>query len=121
MQARVFPGRRIEPYAPELPLTVTDYQQAAHTCTTFLDLCAAEARAAGWFSGTGRPRSTLCERVYAALAAQPHGATAPELGRLVGHERSATEKALRVLLEDGRARIVTKRKWARVYEVVQDA
>lgn len=120
-QTRVYPGRRLDPYAPDITLTVTDHQQAARTRTDFLDRCAAEARAAGWFDGIGRPRSTLCERVFAALAAQPHGATAGELAAIVGHERSATEKALRVLLDDGRARIATKRKWARVYEVVRCA
>ena len=107
MTTTAFTGRRIEPL---------DLETSA-PCLSFLDQCAAEAASERWFIVMA-PRSTLCERVYEALCSRPYGATSTEVGELVGHERSATEKALRVLLEDGRARIASKRKWARVYEAV---
>jgi predicted HTH transcriptional regulator len=80
-----------------------DLNQAARECTTFLDQCAAEAFAQRWFSLTPiqqRRRSKVREQIIAALGEHgPLGSRA--LMPLIGHQHSATEKALKELLEKG--------------------
>jgi hypothetical protein len=111
-------ARRIEPAEGE-QATRADIAQAACQCTTFLDQCAAEAFAARWFPRTPitmRRRSCVVEQVLDALRDGPLDAR--QIMPRIGHERSATEKALRELLEDGRVVVVARRankNGARVY------
>jgi predicted HTH transcriptional regulator len=80
-----------------------DLNQAARECTKFLDACAAEAFAQRWFplqSIEQRRRSTVREQIIAAL--REHGPLRSRaLMPHIGHQRSATEKALKELLEKG--------------------
>jgi len=103
-----FRARRIEPVALDMELTRADRQDAAQHCTTFLDQCAAEAFANRWFPKTPitmRRRSTIMERVLAIIA--EHGPlTAQAIMPLLGHERSATEKAIREWRQAGRLVVV---------------
>jgi hypothetical protein len=95
-------ARRIE----ELPWpkpTKEDHDQVAGECLTFLDACAAEAAFLRWFPAnniTHRRRSRVRECVLDAL--REHGPlTAVQIQPIIGHERSATETALRELLKEG--------------------
>jgi hypothetical protein len=101
-------ARRIEPAACEMVATKEDHAQAAQQCLTFLDACAAEAFANRWFPQTPiqkRRRSCVREQILAALAERgPMQALA--IMPAIGHQRSATEKALRELLAEGKV-IVT--------------
>ena len=63
-------------------------------------------------------RSTIARRAYEVLRAQGR-CTSGEIAERIGHQRSATEKALRSLHDDGIIQIVGKRKSARVYEVTR--
>jgi hypothetical protein len=85
------------------PPNRADLHQAARECTTFLDACAAEAFAQRWFPLTPiqkRRRSKVREQILAALGEHgPLGSRA--LMPHIGHQRSATEKALKELLEKG--------------------
>jgi len=102
-----FRARRIEEKPWPKP-TKEENEQIACQCTTFLDQCAAEAFANRWFPKTPitmRRRSTIMERVLAIIA--EHGPlTAQAIMPLLGHERSATEKAIRELRQAGRLVVV---------------
>ena len=103
-------ARRINPVDGPPTVTKSDAAQVAHECTTFLDACAAEAWALRWF-----PQAPIEERRRSNIPAQildclrEHGpGTSYDIMPRIGHERSATEKALRELLEAGRVIIVGK-------------
>ena len=102
----------------------TDLAEVATQCTTFLDRCAAEAAAQRWFPANSiahRRRSTVMARALAAIA--EHGPlTALALRPLIGHERSATEKAVRTLREEGYIVVVGKtHTGGQLYAVAGDA
>lgn len=93
-----FRARRIEPEECQ-QATKVDIALAACECTTFLDRCAAEARAARWFA-TSYPRSLVMEKILGAIA--EHGPmTAHRLAELIGYSRAAVDKALRPLCDAG--------------------
>ena len=101
-------GRRIEP-ADDCPaVTKADAAQVAKECTTFLDACAAEAFAKRWFPQTPiklQRRSTIAAQVLDCLREYGPG-TAYDIMPRIGHESSATQRALRELLEAGRIVVV---------------
>ena len=101
-------ARRIDPVDSHPAVTKADAAQVARECTTFLDACAAEAWTLRWFPQTPieyRRRSTVVAQVLDCL--REHGpGTSYDIMPRIGHERSATEKALRELLEAGRIVVV---------------
>ena len=86
---------------------------------TFLDECAAEARAGGWFVAHWGQHSTRNVEVLAAVA-ELGEATAEDVRRRTGRSGSAVDKALRELLAQGAVVVVGKRKWTRVYRVTEE-
>ena len=101
-------ARRIDPVDSHPAVTKADAAQVARECTTFLDACAAEAWALRWFPQTPieeRRRSNIPAQILDCL--REHGpGTSYDIMPRIGHERSATEKALRKLLESGHVVIV---------------
>lgn len=63
-----------------------------------------------------RQRSTIASRAYEVIRSQQQ-CTASEIAAVIGHRRSATEKALKGLLASGKIVVAGKRKCARIYEV----
>jgi len=106
-----FRARRIEAADCGEP-SRADRAQAERERLDFLEQCAEEAFANRWFPNTPiqlRRRSVVMQRVYETL--RDHGPlTAREIMPLIGHQRSATEKALRELLQDGRVVVVGRAK-----------
>ena len=106
-------ARRIDPVDDRPAVTKADAAQVASECTTFLDACAAEAWANRWFPQTQTPiehrrRSNIPAQILDCL--REHGpGTSYDIMPRIGHERSATEKELRKLLESGHVIIVGKR------------
>lgn len=106
-----FRARRIVPAECAEP-TRADKAQAERERLDFLEQCAEEAFRNRWFPANTiahRRRSVVVQRVYETL--RDHGPlTAREIMPIIGNERSATDKSLRELLQDGRIVVVGKAK-----------
>lgn len=100
-------GRHIEPR-----------MEQAEVCQDFLDACAAEARAGGWFRRHLGGRSTLKADVLTALA-ELGGGTSEQIAQRTGRSGGAVDKALRVLLNEGKIESPGKHRRTRVYVVVE--
>jgi hypothetical protein len=119
-----FRARRIEAAECGEP-SKADRRQAERQCLDVLEQCAAEAFANRWFPRTpiqSRRRSVVVQRVYETL--RDHGPLmAPEIMAHIGHQRSATDKALRELRDTGRVVVVGRAKRLgnpQIYGIVEE-